>query len=82
LRPLHKWGVNKNEINFALFCLKNKRNSSLLRVFLGEKRWNLAILICASIYAKGSIYKLATILAFYDTFLKLFKAKKPNLNKN
>jgi hypothetical protein len=25
-----------------------------LRVFLGERRWNLAILICASIYAKVS----------------------------
>jgi len=75
-RPLHKWGANKNEIIFALFCLKNKRNSWLqgelakakrrcpgvLRVFLGERRWKLAILICASIYAKVSLgyYSLAS----------------------
>jgi len=50
--PLHKWGANKNEINFVLFYLKNKRNSLLqgelaelmrrcpgvLRGFLGERR--------------------------------------------
>jgi len=52
IRPLHKWGANKNEISFALFFLKNKHNSLLegelakakrscpgvLRGFLGERR--------------------------------------------